>query len=288
MRLDGKALADEIMGDLTKSVETLKKHGVTPTLAVILVGSDPGSLSYIRQKQKAAERIGAKVIVEQFPETVTPEKLESAIAHYNNDSEVHGLIVQRPIPTFVGEVGDILNTVAPAKDVDGFIQHSPFEVPVAEAVIIILERIHENLKDAGLMTTEFKTWLNSQTIAIVGRGETAGKPVASTLAKYDCATSIIHSKTPNPASILKNSTIIISCVGKEHIINSKNIRPGVILLSIGLSRGKDGKMHGDYDEENIQHTASFFTPTPGGVGPVNIACLMKNLVDATVLSGSVV
>lgn len=286
MMVNGKAIADEMMSKLTETVATLRKHGVTPTLAVILVGTDPGSLSYIRQKQKAAERIGAKVILEQFPDSVAPEKLEAAITHYNYDSSVHGLIVQRPIPTFVGEVGDILNTVSPAKDVDGFIPHSPFEVPVAEAVITILTHIHTQLNDAGLVSQAFKPWLNSQTIAVVGRGETAGKPVAATLAKYDCATSIIYSKTPGPEKILKNATIIISCVGKQHIITKKNINAGVILISIGLSRGADGKMHGDYEEDAVKDVASFYTPTPGGVGPVNIACLMRNLVDATLMTVS--
>ena len=284
--VSGKAIADEIMTKLTESVSAIKKHTVTPTLAVILVGNDPGSVSYIRQKQKAAERIGARMILEQFPETVSPEKLEGAISHYNNDKEVHGLIVQRPIPTFEGEVGDILHDISPGKDVDGFVPHSPFEVPVAEAVIIILEHIHKRLKDAGLIKIDFKAWLNVQSIAVVGRGETAGKPIASTLKQYDCATSIIHSKTPNPDKILKGATIIISCVGKEHLITKKHISKGVILLSVGLTRGKDNKMHGDYDEENIKDTASFYTPTPGGVGPVNIACLMGNLVDATLMAVS--
>jgi len=287
MVVNGKLIADEIMEKLGESVAAMKKGGVTPTLAVILVGNNPESISYIRQKQKATERIGAKIIVEQFPDTIGPDVLEAAINKYNTDASVHGLIVQRPIPTFLGKNGtDILSAVSPAKDVDGFVPNSPFEVPVAEAVITILEHIHRELTRAGLVKEGFKPWLNSQTITVVGRGETAGKPIAATLAKYDSATSIVHSKTPNPEKILKASNVIISCVGKEHIIKNKNITRGVILISVGLSRSKDGKLKGDYDDEAVSGVASFYTPTPGGVGPVNIACLMRNLVDATRMAGT--
>jgi methylenetetrahydrofolate dehydrogenase (NADP+) / methenyltetrahydrofolate cyclohydrolase len=286
MMISGKAIADEMMAKLTETVTTIKKHGVTPTLVVIQAGNDPNSHSYIKQKQKATARIGANMILEHFSDSVTPDMLASAIAQYNKDSRIHGLIVQRPIPTIVGEVGDILNSVAPAKDVDGFVPHSPFEVPVAEGVMAILEYIHKNLQDVKLVASNFKAWLNSQKIAVVGRGSTAGTPIATTLSSYDCTTSIIHSKTPHPTRILKSASIIISCVGKEQVITRKNISRGVILISVGLTRGKDGKLHGDYNEESIKHNASFYTPTPGGVGPVNIACLMKNLVDATLMAVS--
>jgi methylenetetrahydrofolate dehydrogenase (NADP+) / methenyltetrahydrofolate cyclohydrolase len=286
MVIDGRTLADGIIESLKRNVAALKQSGITPTLAVILVGDDPGSIAYIRQKQRAAVRIGAKLILEQFPESVTPDILEKAILRNNADKTIHGLIVQRPIPTFVGEVGDIVSRVAPEKDVDGFVPHSPFIVPVSEAVLTILEHIHGQLQKAGLVPNDFKTWLNNQKLAVVGRGETAGKPIAATLKKYDCATSIIHSKTSNPEKILKTATVIISCVGKPHIITKKQIKPGVILLSVGLSQDKNGKLQGDYDDEKIKHIAAFYTPTPGGVGPVNIACLMRNLVNASELASS--
>jgi methylenetetrahydrofolate dehydrogenase (NADP+)/methenyltetrahydrofolate cyclohydrolase len=284
MRIDGKIIAGNILTKLTGTVSTLKRGGITPALAVILVGNDPASVSYIRQKQKAADSIGAKLILEQFKDSVTPVMLESAIAHYNNDSAVHGLIIQRPVPKFIGKRGDILSSVAPAKDVDGFIPDSPFEVPVARAVITILEEIHTKLTDAELTRFSFKQWLNSQSMAIIGRGDTAGAPIASTLSKYDCTTSIIHSKTSNPEKILRNATVIISCTGKRGIATKSTVSQGVILISVGLWRDTEGKLHGDYEEEDIKDTASFYTPTPGGVGPVNVACLMQNLVEACMIS----
>ena len=282
MKIDGKALADKLLTNLTDTVTTLKKADITPTLAVILVGNDPGSLSYIRQKQKAAERIGAKLTFEQLPETISVETLRSAIAHYNNDPSVHGLIIQRPVP--IAGIEKILDTVAPGKDVDGFIPHSPFEVPVAIAVERMLEYVHEKLVEQQLVHDNLSEWLKVQQIAILGRGETAGKPIANALRKYDCATSIIHSQTEEPKQILKKATVIVSCVGKEHIIKKHDITRGVILISVGFSKESDGKPHGDYEEEEIEKVASFYTPTPGGVGPLNVACLMQNLVDATVLS----
>ncbi len=284
MIIDGKGLADSILEKLSETVATLKKGGITPTMAVILVGDDSGSLSYIKQKQKAASRIGAKVIFEQLPATIQPETLRSAIAHYNNDSSIHGLIVQRPIPNTADVIEEILNSVAPAKDVDGFIPNSPFEVPIARAVITLLEDVHAKLSSAGLVRTEFKKWLNSQSVAVIGRGQTAGKPIAHDLITYGCMPSIIHSKTSHPEKILRAATVVISCAGKEHVIHKHNISSGVILISVGLSRGKDGKLHGDYAEKEIESIASFYTPTPGGVGPVNVACLMHNLVDATLLT----
>lgn len=284
MLIDGKMLADSILAKLGETVSTLKEGNIIPTLAVILVGDDPGSVSFIKQKQKAADRIGAKLILEQLPDTTTRETLQSAVAHYNNDRAVHGLIIQRPVPKKLGDVGDILNSINPASDVDGFIPNSPFEVPVSRAVLTILEFVHRQFTDAQLIHDEFKPWLTDQAIAIVGRGDTAGKPIAAALAKYDCATSIIHSRTANPTEILKKATVIISCVGKEKIIAKSAITPGVILISVGIWRDVDGKVHGDYDPDDIADTASFYTPTPGGVGPVNVACLMHNLVDAAVMT----
>ena len=126
----------------------------------------------------------------------------------------------------------------------------------------------------------FEEWLQKQKIVIIGRGETAGKPIAEAFAKQQCATSIIHSTTPNPKKIMKSAGILISCVGKERVITPDAVKSGAILISVGLWRAGDGKLHGDYEEEDIKNIASFYTPTPGGVGPLNIASLMQNLVRA--------
>ncbi len=281
MKVDGRAIADHILDTLRTKVTELKKQGITPTLAVVLVGDDMGSLSYIKQKQKAAESIGAKVIFEQLPTTTSAEALASTIAHYNNDATVHGLIVQRPVP--LPQVDQILEKVSAVKDVDGFVAHSPFQVPVARGVVTILTYVHSQLQGKKLIKENFLPWLKSQTIAVVGRGETAGRPIARTLADYECTLFVIHSQTPDPHNILKNASIVISCAGKSRVITKSTIQSGVILVAVGLLRGTDGKLHGDYEEDEIKDIASFYTPTPGGVGPVNVAALMQNLIDACIL-----
>lgn len=280
MILDGKRIAESLLQHVS---ETISSASIQPTLAVILVGDDPGSLSYIKQKQKAGERVGIQVIFEHFSDSISPDVLASAIAHYNADSSVHGLIIQRPVPSFIGDTGNILDTVSIQKDVDGFLPNSPFQVPVARAVSTILEHAHRMLQQQGLIQKPFLEWLRQEQIAVIGRGETAGKPIAALLSTMECATTVITSHTVHPESILKQSGIIVSCVGKKEVIKKSYLQKGSILISVGLWRDSEGKLHGDYETEDIEQTASFYTPTPGGVGPVNVASLMQNVVDACIL-----
>lgn len=256
MKIDGKAIAEEILGSLARDVSSLKKHGVTPTLAVVMIGDNPLSLAYIKQKQKAAEKIGATIVMSN---TI------SDLKHFNNDPSIHGIIVQRPVPKGIGEYH-----VTQKKDVDGFELNSPFDVPVAMAVWEIIKSIHN-------------TQYPIQNFVVVGRGETVGAPITNYLLKKECATSVIHSQTPNPKEIMKQADIIISCVGKERVVTQDAVKPGAILISVGLWRDETGKLRGDYEEEEIADVASFYTPTPGGVGPVNVACLMQNLIKACMM-----
>ncbi len=283
MILDGRAISESILESIATTVKQSVAKGITPTLAVILVGNDAGSLSYIKQKQKTGDRVGIRVLFEHLSESISPEVLASTIAHYNADPAVHGVIIQRPVPTSLGEIGDILQSVSHAKDVDGFLPNSPFETPVAKAVLAILNTAHTDLVGQHLIHAEFLPWLQSQKITIIGRGETAGKPIATLLSKYNCATSIVHSQSTDPKTQMKQASIVISCVGKPNTITKSCISRGVLLISVGLSRDSAGKLHGDYETEEIGDIASFYTPTPGGVGPVNVACLMQNVIDATIL-----
>lgn len=253
MKIDGRAIADGIFG-------TLSQRALKPTLAVILVGDNPDSLAYIRQKKKAVERIGGRFIFEHLPKTTTQEELSARVDMYNHDLGVHALIVQRPIPTGLTAKVDLL------KDIDGFEKGSPYHVPVAMAIFTILEHIHVDY--------------HKKNIVIIGRGETAGRPIAASFAKGHCATSVIFSQTPNPKEIMRSADILISCVGKPRVVAAGCVKPGAVVIGVGISTGPDGKLHGDYDEEEIKNIAGFYTPTPGGVGPVNIACLIQNLVVA--------
>lgn len=244
MKIDGKAIADELLDKLSLKI---KKLGVTPTLAVVLIGDNPASIAYIKQKQKAAEKIGAKVILSQNLKDVNK---------FNDDTSIHGIIIQRPLPN--ENIPEVMLT----KDVDGFEKGSPFTVPVVLAVKTIL-------KSTGI------EYLNKRMV-VIGRGETAGKPIA----EYFKTSHVVHSQTPHPQEVLKTADIIITCVGKEKVITKDSIKPGVILIGVGIWRDSNGKLRGDYNEDEIKDIASYYTPTPGGVGPVNVACLMQNLVTA--------
>jgi len=295
MRIDGKAMADNILANLEQDIKRLKKRGIIPTLAVILIGDNPASLSYIKQKQKTTERIGAKLVLNALPLNTSLKLLKLLIKKLNDDPLVHGLIVQRPLPPEAGECGEILNLLNPAKDVDGLVPRPRFEAPVSKAVLKILEQVYKlnpqssirQLTDKAQRSNQdpnpndqFLNWLRSKQVVVVGRGETAGKAIASLLQKQHCTTSIIHSQTPHPKKILQQADIVISCVGKKRVVKATMIKPGLILIGVGIWRDSDGKLHGDYEEEEIKDIASFYTPTPGGVGPLNVACLMENLIQA--------
>lgn len=266
MRIDGKAIAATILRELAPHVASLKYKGVTPTLAVLFIGDDPASVSFIRQKRIACEKIGANLTLDQPPTTTTSTELSSLIQKYNDDPNIHGLIIQRPLPKKSAIDHNILLQVAPYKDVDGFVPNSPFHAPVADAVFTIFKEIHVRIPQ--------------KKIVIIGRGETAGTPIARLCIQKGLHPTIIHSKTPNPDHLLKDADIIISCVGKHRIVRKEFVKPGVILIGVGMHREEDGKLHGDYEESEIENIVSYYTPTPGGVGPVNVACLMKNLIKA--------
>ncbi len=276
MRINGRAIAEKIYEDLRERVGELKEHGVTPTLAVMLVGDDPASKAYVGQKEKWGERIDIDVFVESYQPDVTTEKLLDDLHSLNEQRNVHGIIIQRPLPRHINRAL-LTNETLPTKDVDGFHPDSPFDPPVALAVEEMLKFIYSKKRHREGIT--FSDWIFSQHITILGKGETAGKPIQRLLTKRGLSPTVIDSKTPNPQLITKNADIIISAVGKSHVIKPEMLNRGAVLIGVGL-HGEDSKLHGDYDEQEIKNTASFYTPTPGGVGPVNVAMLFANLLRA--------
>lgn len=289
MKIDGKEIADEILNGLKQKIEKLKKKNITPCLAIILVGDDPASVAYVKRKEIKAKEIGIKTIIKRFPSEISRQKLLSTIQQFSNDNNIHGIIVQQPLPKHIN-ARLIINAISADKDVDGFLPNSKFEMPIANAVLEILEEIARlrtaprmvaKASDLRLLRGEFQKWLKSKKIIVIGKGKTGGKPTINMLKKLGIEPQIIDSKTTNYELLTKKADIIISAVGKQNVITKSMVKKGVILISIGLSRGTDGKMHGDYEESEIKNTASFYTPTPGGVGPVNIAMLLRNSVKAT-------
>ena len=260
MKIDGRRIANTILNDLETKV---KKLNVIPHLAIILVGNDPASKAYVRQKILTAEKIGIKTSLFQYPNSIPTKDLLKHLNDLNYLSDIHGIIVQQPFSSHIDQK-KIVNTIDPQKDVDGFHPQSKFESPIAAAVLEILKFVP----------------LKNKKVVVIGKGETGGKPIIQILKKKGIIPIVIDSKTENKETLTKDADIIISAVGKSDIIKSNMIKKGVILISIGLHKGSDGKLHGDYDEEKIKTIASFYTPTPGGVGPVNVAMLLKNLVYA--------
>lgn len=267
MKIDGKLIASELIENLKTRVEKLKDK---PHLYIITFGKDAQTESYLKQKILRAGQIGAKITIKWFDNAVKPDDIYKLIEKLNNDSSMQGIIVQRPLPKQLDEERISLAVSVP-KDVDGFRPHSRFSSPVALAVIKLIE--------STLPSEDIYQYLKSKKIVLVGKGLTAGRPIINLFEKLKIKTKIVDSKTKDKEKILKGADIVISSVGKK-IISAESIKKGVVLIGVGMHT-VDGKLKGDYEESEIETKASFYTPTPGGVGPVNVTMLMKNLVEAT-------
>ncbi len=291
MVIDGKLIAQGLYTKLKPTISSLKEKNIIPHLVIFLVGSDPASEKYVEQKYKKGHEVGITVTVVKLDESVSEEELLNKISLINNDPFVHGIIVQRPLPHHID--GEKINTaVTSSKDVDGFRQDSPFTPPLAEAAIEILREVsletegtHETKGNASFgasgssgSSDPFLEWLDSKKIVVIGKGETGGKPIIDLLRKISLTPEVIDSKTQNPKSEAQNADILISAVGKRYTVTKDMVKKGAILICVGMSRGEDGKLHGDYEEEEISQLALWYTPIPGGVGPVNVAALLKNVV----------
>lgn len=279
MKINGREIADEIFQDLKTRVEALKVKNITPHLHIITLTVDQASNAYVSQKVKRGEEIGAKITDENLDPSTPQELLLEKIVKLNSDPAVHGIIIQRPFSSHIDEE-EIANSINPEKDVDGFHPGSKFSPPIAEAVLKILEKVF-NSQSSIDNRQSFSDWLKSKKIAVVGRGVTAGAPVINTLKSMDIDPQVVTSKTENKSEILKESDIIIGAVGKLGLIRGSDIKKGSVLVGVGMFRGDDGKFHSDYEEDEIKDIASYYTPTPGGVGPVNVAMLLSNLLKAT-------
>jgi methylenetetrahydrofolate dehydrogenase (NADP+) / methenyltetrahydrofolate cyclohydrolase len=312
VRIDGTEIAGKIFEELKLRVEKLKQIGITPHLAVILVGENPASVAYVTLKQKKGEAIGAAVDVIRFDTAVTTTELVHKIEELNRDKSVHGILVQRPLPPQI-DVEKLELLTNPEKDIDGFHPDSPYTLPLPLAVVKILEEVYKmklearnpksetnsNILNANaqnvsnfensdfgivsifdIRNSDFISWLKSQEIAVLGKGPTGGGPILKLLNKLGADPKVIDSKTQKPEELMKSADIIISSVGHENVVKPENIKKGVVLIGVGILRGQDKKLKGDYDVEQIKDIAGYFTPTPGGVGPVNVAMLLDNLLTA--------
>lgn len=279
MIIDGRTIANHILDQLANRVHLMDDtYNTRPHLAVIRVGEDPAITSYINQKDKMAKQIGATLSVYNFPESVATEQLRDSITFLQEKSDIHGLILQLPVPKHIDYEGLILD-IHPDKDVDGFRPNSQFTIPVATAILKLLEI--PMMKDALKTGESYNEWLRSKKIVVMGKGKTGGQPIIDLLTQRGGDVTVIDSTTTQVKEKTLEADIIVTAVGKPEILTKDMIKKDVILIGVGMSMDENGKFVGDYNEDDIKDKASWYTPIPGGVGPVNVACLMENLVIAT-------
>ena len=280
--IDGKAIAAQVRGEVAEKVSALKAKGITPCLAVILVGENPASVSYVTGKQKALAEVGMADRSLHLPESTTEEDLLKIIDDMNKDTAVHGILVQLPLPEHINEE-KVLLAIDPEKDVDGFhpmnvgnlvIGKKAFLPCTPHGIIVLLEKM-------GIET-------RGKHAVVIGRSNIVGKPVSLLLARKEtnCTVTICHTGTKNMAEMTRQADILIAATGRPHTVTKDMVKPGAVVIDVGVNRIPDDtkksgfRLTGDCDYADLLETASFITPVPGGVGPMTIAMLIFNTLES--------
>ena len=270
--LNGKEIAKDYRAGLQAEVEKLKENGMTPNLTVVIVGDDGASLSYVRSKNKAAEKIGMTSDIVHLDADTSEADLLAEIARLNNDEKVHGILVQVPLPKQISE-DKVLEAIAPEKDVDGF-------SPVNIGRLYTGQRTFKPCTPLGIMELLKHTGpLEGKTVAVVGRSHIVGQPVAKLLTDENATVTLMHSRTKDMVNQLKNFDVVVSAVGKPGLITGDDLKEGAIVIDVG-NTVVDGKLVGDVDFESAEKVASWITPVPGGVGPLTITMVLNNTLLA--------
>lgn len=272
--LDGKILSAKIRTDIAEEVAELKKkNGITPGLAVILVGNDPASEIYVRNKGNGCLETGMHSVTVKMSEKTTQDELEKKIEELNQDDTIHGILVQLPLPAHLDESAALLK-ILPEKDVDGFhLLNAGKLMTGAKGVIPCTP------KGALYMLDSAGIDLNGKNAVVVGRSNIVGKPMAMLLLNRNCTVTVCHSRTVNLAEITRKADILVCAVGKPKMITADMVREGAVVIDVGINR-VDGKVVGDVDYEAVKEKASWITPVPGGVGKMTIAMLLRNTLEA--------
>lgn len=273
--IDGKAIAKKLRESIKRHVDVLiEDHKIMPGLAVVLVGDDPASAIYVNNKEKAAKAAGMRSFVHRLPKNTSQDGLLTLIRELNADKKVHGILVQMPLPKQI-DSATVLKALNPAKDVDGLhvenmgrlMADMPGLVPCTPmGCVILLKTLVPNL--TGLHAV------------VIGRSHLVGKPVAQLLLRENSTVTVCHSRTHNIAHLAREADIIIAAVGKPNLVKADWVKPGAIVIDVGINRLDDGSLTGDVDFDAVSKVASHITPVPGGVGPMTIACLLGNTVAA--------
>lgn len=276
--IDGKKISGEIKDELKEKVAKYKSEGVDITLAVIQVGQDPASTVYVGNKKKACEYIGIRSLAYELDEDITQEKLLELIAELNERKDINGILVQLPLPKHICEDA-VIQAIVPEKDVDGFHPQSVGALSIGEkgfvsctpaGIIQLLKR--SNIDIAG------------KECVVVGRSNIVGKPISMLLLRENGTVTICHSKTHDLKEVTKRADILVVAIGKPKFITKDYVKAGAVVIDVGIHRNENNKLCGDVDFEDVEPVASAITPVPGGVGPMTIAMLMHNCVEAVELN----
>ena len=279
--IDGKLVAQEVKAKVSKKVKELQENGITPGLAVIIIGNNQASRIYVNNKKKACAEVSIYSKECALPDTTSQKELIELISKLNNDDSINGILVHLPLPNHINEKA-VIEAIDPLKDVDAFHEINVGKIMIGEYDLL-------PCTPAGIIEL-----LNSQNIEIegkhcvvVGRSNIVGKPMAMLLLHRNGTVTICHSKTKNLKKICKNADILIAAVGKAKFITSDMVKKGAVVIDVGMNKDENSKLCGDVDFDNVKKIASYITPVPGGVGPMTIAMLMKNTVTAASLQNRI-
>lgn len=277
--LPARPVVEQIKKDLIVRCEALKKKGLTPSMCVVLVGNNPASLSYIRNKKKMCEEIGAKFELLQLPESVTEEEFLRHIENLNQDPEINGIIIQLPVSESLKNL-HLPNLVKPSKDIDGFHGLNTQNLYSGSTDLSLL--LPCTPKGIVNLLKFYQVDLKGKNVVVVGRSLIVGKPLSMLLSNFDATVTMAHSQTRNLRDLTKQADIVISAIGKAHFFDRSyfNVDKKTIVIDVGMN-SLDGKLTGDVDQDDIMDMVSAVTPVPGGVGPMTVISLIENLISAT-------
>lgn len=273
--IDGKAISAQIRAEIKTETQTfIEDHGYAPGLAVVIVGSDPASQVYVRNKKRACEEVGFLSESYDLPESTTEEELISLIEKLNNSDHIHGILVQLPLPSHIDEK-KVLLTIVPEKDVDAFHPENVGKIMIGDYSFL-------PCTPAGVMQLIERSRFEvaGKKCVVIGRSNIVGKPMAMLLLHANGTVTICHSKTENLSDVCREADILVASIGKANFVTADMVKDGAVVIDVGINRLPDGKLCGDVNFAEVAPKASYITPVPGGVGPMTITMLMKNTLTA--------
>ncbi len=272
--IDGNALSKQLRAQVAADTTALKAQGLTPGLAVVLVGENPASQVYVRNKVKACEDAGLHSVLEKYDASMTEADLLARVEALNNDPAIHGILVQLPLPAHI-DAQKVIEAISPAKDVDGF------HIASAGALMTGMPGFWPCTPYGCMKMLESIGYdLKGKHAVVIGRSNIVGKPMALMLLQKDATVTVAHSRTQNLKALTLQADVIVAAVGKRNVLTADMVKPGAVVLDVGMNRNDEGKLCGDVDFDGVKEVAGYITPVPGGVGPMTITMLLVNTLES--------